>query len=55
MAFCSGLGGNSACCSSGQSASQDRGAEQDAGNQLPQDGRLADTLHCLAEEPPAGQ
>ena len=35
--------------------SQDRRAEQDAGYKLSQDGRLTDTLHCLAEQSAAEQ
>ena len=58
IAFCSGSRGNSECCKSGHSAPSTDGPEQDAGDQLAHDRRLADPLHHLAEQParkPAGR
>ena len=55
IAFCSGIVGNSVCCSARQHGAQDAGAEQDPGDQLAHDGRLTDPLHDLAEQPAAHQ
>ena len=54
-AFCSRRPGKSACCSVRPERAEHRGPEQDAGEQLPHDGGLADPLHGLAQQAPDQQ
>ena len=51
MPLCSPLAGKIACWASGERAEYRR-PEQEAGEQLPHDGRLPHSLHDLAHEAP---